>query len=243
MGSIEVVNLLLLHGMGATGQVWDGVRAELGDRWPGLVLSPDLPGHGVADALPRYSFGSMAGAIGSALDPSEPTVVLGHSLGGVLALTLASGWFGVRVKAVCGLDIKVVWTEDELAGAAALAGKPQRHFPEREAAADRHIKVSGLTGLVTDPDSPMVSSGITESQQGWTLRFDSKAFAVGAPDMAGLLAAAKAPVLLAAGADDHMVSAQQLAALGVEPRILPGLGHNAHVQDPAAVAKLVLGLV
>src|SRR6266545_2132682 len=48
--------LVLLHGLGATGQVWDGVAA----RWPGGWVIPDLPGHGRSDRLPRYSFGSMA---------------------------------------------------------------------------------------------------------------------------------------------------------------------------------------
>ena len=34
---------------------------------------------------------------------------------------------------------------------------------------------------------------------------------------------------------DHVVSAIQLAALGSEPVDLAGLGHNAHVEDPAAL--------
>jgi pimeloyl-ACP methyl ester carboxylesterase len=38
--------LLLLHGLGATGDVWDGWRPLLARRWPGRWLAPDLPGHG-----------------------------------------------------------------------------------------------------------------------------------------------------------------------------------------------------
>ncbi len=55
--------LVLLHGLGATGQVWDGVAA----RWPGGWVIPDLPGHGRSDRLPRYSFGSMAAELAAGL--------------------------------------------------------------------------------------------------------------------------------------------------------------------------------
>jgi hypothetical protein len=36
-----------------------------------------------------------------------------------------------------------------------------------------------------------------------------------------------------------MVTHEQLAALVADPVTLPGLGHNAHVEDPAAVLALV----
>lgn len=117
--------LVLLHGLGATGEVWSGFIGAVGDGWPGPILVPDLPGHGRSAALPRYSFGSLAAALASALEPGKPAVVLGHSLGGVLGLTLGSGWFGVPVPAVCGLGMKVRWSAAELAKAAALAAARQ----------------------------------------------------------------------------------------------------------------------
>ncbi|WP_180214589.1 hypothetical protein [Phytohabitans suffuscus] len=39
-----------------------------------------------------------------------------------------------------------------------------------------------------------------------------------------------------------MVSVEQLAVLVPAPVELPGLGHNAHVEDPALTASLVSGL-
>jgi pimeloyl-ACP methyl ester carboxylesterase len=38
-----------------------------------------------------------------------------------------------------------------------------------------------------------------------------------------------------------MVSTEQLAELVPDPVVLAGLGHNAHVEDPAAVAELAAG--
>ena len=45
-------------------------------------------------------------------------------------------------------------------------------------------------------------------------------------------------MVLARGEHDPMVSHDQLAALVADPVTLPGLGHNAHVEDPAAVLAL-----
>jgi pimeloyl-ACP methyl ester carboxylesterase len=60
--------LLLLHGLGATGAVWDGLGALLPDHWPGPWVAPDLPGHGRSAPLARYSFGALA-AVAPLVEP------------------------------------------------------------------------------------------------------------------------------------------------------------------------------
>src|SRR5207247_590925 len=136
--------LLLLHGLGATGDVWRGLHDLLRKRWPGRWVTPDLPGHGGSPRLPRYSFGHLAAAVARAVPPADRVVVLGHSIGGAVALALASGWFGVRVAAVCGLGVKVAWSEEELARAQALSARPTPVYATRGEAAERHLKLAGL---------------------------------------------------------------------------------------------------
>lgn len=231
-------DLLLLHGLGGTGAVWDGVRDVLSARWPGEVVAPDLPGHGTAPPLEAYSFDALAAAVAATLDRSRSYAVLGHSLGGVVALSLAGGDHGVDVTRVVGLGIKVSWTEDDLARAAALAARPPAVFDTYGEAAARHLAVSGLRDLV-GPDSRAVSTGLRQDGDRWRLALDPRAFGVGAPDMAGLLQRARAEVLLVRGERDPMVSEADLAALGTRTLTLPGLGHSAHVEDPGSVAVLV----
>src|SRR5213083_1212386 len=72
--------LLLLHGLGATGDVWRGLLDLLNDRWPGRWVAPDLPGHGGSEALASYSFGRLAAAVAPAVPPADRVVALGHSL-------------------------------------------------------------------------------------------------------------------------------------------------------------------
>jgi pimeloyl-ACP methyl ester carboxylesterase len=223
--------VLLLHGLGATGEVWDGLARLL----PGAWVAPDLPGHGGSAPLPSYTFAAVADAVADLVDPAG-TVILGHSFGGVVGLHLASR---PGVRAVIGLGIKVAWTAEELARAAALAAREPARFATRDEAVPRHLRLSGLDGLVA-PDSPAALAGVVERDGAWRPALDPRAFGVGDPEMAVLLAAAPVPVVLARGEHDGMVSAAQLRALVPAPVDLQGLGHNAHVEAPAAVAELVL---
>jgi pimeloyl-ACP methyl ester carboxylesterase len=82
--------LLLLHGIGDSSETWDQVIEPLSRRF--TVIAPDLLGHGESDR-PRADYGIGAYACGmrdllSALD-IERVSVLGHSLGGGIAMQFA----------------------------------------------------------------------------------------------------------------------------------------------------------
>jgi pimeloyl-ACP methyl ester carboxylesterase len=223
--------LVLLHGLGATGDVWAGWRPLLAERWPGRWVAPDLPGHGGSPPLAAYTFEGFAAAVAGMGLPRTGVVVLGHSLGGVVGLALADEKFDVAVHAVIGLGIKVGWTEADLDRAQAGARRPPAWFASRAEAAERYLRVSGLAGLLPASD-PAVDAGLLEQDGRWRLALDPGAFAVGAPDMPQLLARSRAPVILARGEHDPMNTDDQLAGLGVPTVTLPGLGHNAHVERP-----------
>jgi len=234
----EGAHLLLIHGLGATKRVWDGWQQLLDKRWPGRWTAPDLPGHGSAAPLPAYTFGTMAAAVADELTAREHLVVVGHSLGGVLALELASGRYGVQVDRVLALGVKVSWTAEELEGAASLAQRPARLFDTRAEAAARFLRISGLEGL-QEPDGEAVDHGLRQEDGRWRLAFDPKAFGVGAPDMPALLRASRADVVLVRGEHDQMNTDDQLSALHDQVVTLVGLELNAHVEDSEAVAALV----
>ena len=228
--------LVLLHGMGATGEVYAGVEQVLADNWPGGWLAVDLPGHGRSAWDPPYTFARHAEAVRDLLPHDRDVILLGHSMGGVVALELAEGTAPVPI-AVVGFGIKADWPEEHIAGAARLATRPISYLGSRDEALDRYLKLAGLTRLV-DLADPKTDAGVVETPDGWRVAQDPATFGVGVPDMAGLLARAACPVVLARGENDHMVSDADLRALGHEPVTLWGLGHNAHVEDPAAVVEL-----
>jgi len=236
-GSGEPI-LVLLHGLGATGDVWAEWAPLLARQWPGRWLAPDLPGHGGSPALAAYTFENLAAAVAGIIPASSCIFVLGHSLGGVVGLEMASGKHPLDVQAVIGLGIKVAWSAEDLDRAEKLASRPPAWFASRDEAAARYLRVSGLAGLVSADDAT-VDAGLREQDGRWQLAMDARAFAVGAPDMASLLARPKASVTLARGEHDPMNTDEQLARLGAATVTLPGLGHNAHVENPEISISLL----
>jgi (E)-2-((N-methylformamido)methylene)succinate hydrolase len=86
--------LLLLHGLGVSGAVWQALARRLVPTWS--PIAPDLPGHGESDpAGPGgpggYTPEALADAVGGLLDALriERIPVVGHSLGALVALALA----------------------------------------------------------------------------------------------------------------------------------------------------------
>lgn len=215
--------LVLLHGLGATADVWAGVQ----DAWPGAWLAVDLPGHGRSDWAAPYTFARHADAVRPLLPADRDVVVLGHSMGGVVALELADA-----AAVVVAFGVKVSWPEEHVASARRMAERPATFYATRDEAVQRYLKLAGLV------EANGVDAGVVETPEGWRVAQDPATFGVGVPDMAGLLARATCPVVLARGEHDPMVSDADLRALVPDPVTLPGLGHNAHVEDPAAVATL-----
>jgi pimeloyl-ACP methyl ester carboxylesterase len=78
--------LLLVHGLGGSAANWLALAPLL---LPGRrLIVPDLPGHGGSDPLPAAaSLTAYADSLAALLD--GPTAVVGHSLGGAIALRLA----------------------------------------------------------------------------------------------------------------------------------------------------------
>jgi pimeloyl-ACP methyl ester carboxylesterase len=209
------------------------VEALIPDAWPGGWLLLDLPGHGRSTWDAPYTFRRHADAVLSVL-PGREMVVVGHSMGGVVALELATD---PRVRGVVAFGVKVSWPDEDVETAQRVAGGPIRLFDTRTEAAHRHLRLAGLADLAA-PDDPVSTAGVQQTADGWRVAQDPATFGVGVPDMAGLLARAQCPVILARGQHDPMVTDDELSVLVDDAVVLPGLGHNAHVEDPSAVLDL-----
>jgi pimeloyl-ACP methyl ester carboxylesterase len=241
MRTTENCTFLLLHGLGATGAVWCGVERALRTRGF-ATLAPDLPGHGTAARAARYELETLASAVAEVVPAHARMIIAGHSLGGYVALALASGAYAFTPVAVLSLGAKLEFTDAERARAAEIAAKPSRWFATREESVARYRLVSGLTEAIA-PGESFLARGIETSSQGWRIATDPRAFAIIVPPFAELLAAARCPVRVARGEHDVLVSQAQCAARGIDALDLPGLAHNAQVEDANVVAALVASLV
>lgn len=231
--------LIMLHGLGATGAVWQRFVQTIEGRWPGRWLLVDLPGHGAsAPATDGYDIGMVTAMLGSTLRrhtrAGEQPVILGHSYGGALGLALATGWYGVAPMQVYAVGIKCAWSESDLLRMAQLATQPAKQFADEAAAWDRYLKVSGLYGLV-EPGSALLARGVAAQDTIWRLAMDPAANGCGRPPLAELLNASRCPLYLARGGQDTLVTLQQLSALHTSAHDLGAHGHNIMVEAPEAL--------
>ena len=229
--------LMLLHGLGVNGAVWQPLLPHLSD-WPGRIVMPDLRGHGRSPHRKSYGLGHHAADVATLLAGDTDVHVLGHSMGGMVGLVLAGGLFGVRVASVFAFGVKVDWTEEELARGRQIASAPVRWFDDRAAAVERFLRVSGLTGLVGE-DAPVVEAGVVAEGGRYRLAADSATVLAAGADIASVLDAAQVRWRLACGSRDPLVSIDALRRYDAEAIEIIGCGHNAHVEEPTALARLV----
>jgi pimeloyl-ACP methyl ester carboxylesterase len=223
--------LVCIHGAGASSVVWMDTVRRLAPRR--RVVAIDLPGHGQSDlwhppsdvtiAMYADAVGTVCRALGI-----ERAVLVGHSMGGQIALDAAARWpervAGVFVVASAGA-IAVG------AGLLATLAEDPARFPEK------------LRPLLWSPSTPrdLVDrwTGLLSSAEAAITRADL--VAVGAYD--GLKAAARlrAPLFALAGADDLMVPPASVRDLvGVvrgaqaDLAIVPRAGHLPMIEQPDA---------
>jgi len=234
--------VLLLHGLGATAAVWGGVERALQEGGGTHWLAVDLSGHGGSDWQSLYSVGQLAAEVAELARDSADLLIVGHSLGAYVGLALASRWFAIQVQGVLGLGPKITWTASDLQGAKELAARPIRWYQTEEEAWLRYRRVSGLRPDTASPsvtEKSLLARGVIRAEEGWRLSQDPRTFAVAGAPFATLVASSTAPLLLARGEHDSMVSLDELRRYDGQARDVPGAGHNAHVEDPAAVVALL----
>ncbi len=82
--------LFILHGLLGSGRNWHGIAKALADQ--ARVVVPDMRNHGRSPHAPDHTFVDMVDDVlelHRTLFPGEKAVVLGHSMGGLVAMEMA----------------------------------------------------------------------------------------------------------------------------------------------------------
>ncbi|MEC8871034.1 MAG: alpha/beta hydrolase, partial [Pseudomonadota bacterium] len=120
-GGMGGTTYLLLHGLGATGEVWDGLVDLIERNKAGCWLVPDFRGHGRSPWEKPYTYAALMADLIPLINETR-LVVIGHSMGGVVGLMLGGAL--PNVERVLGVGIKVSWNEAELEQMQALSTRP-----------------------------------------------------------------------------------------------------------------------
>jgi len=237
--------LLLVHGFG--GAAWN--FSELAPLLPGRrLIVPDLPGHGGSSPLPATTIAGFADVVASLLD--EPADVVGHSLGGVVALRLAERHprlvRSVVLAAAAGISSSTRLAEITIA----LAGivQPGRLAGRR---ADRVARSARLRRLVfggfevANPDL-LSERAVHGFLLGPTMHTDAlgAGLALAADDPRVDLERVRCPVLVLWGGRDRQVPLEDgfeyARRLRAPLRVIADCGHLLIGERPDACARAVL---
>ena len=218
--------LILLHGAGLNGHMWDAVRRHLD---PGLrVIALDLPGHGVRRAE-VYTLDAATAAVAAAARAvaPAPVVLVGDSLGGYTAMGAAaavpreqlaglvlagcSSNFGAAARLKYPLDVALVRTLSLVFDEDAFVDKALAKLGVEEP--DRRRIVAAGVGIRAVPLAARGLLGV---------------------DFRARLAAVTAPVLIVNGALDTRAVAQEASFLAVAAQ---GSSHRFE-QTPHGVSML-----
>jgi pimeloyl-ACP methyl ester carboxylesterase len=220
--------VLLLHGLGCNGAVWDPLVPLLLKHGFGTIV-PDFSGHGRSAWSPSYSMERQAAAVASAVPRGRSVKVIGHSMGATVGLLLASGRFGIQVSSLFAVGLKIDWSQEEMDRMGEL--RPMRLFSTRAEAAQRFLRVTGFAGLI-DEDHRCVQVGLVEETAGFRLATDPKTVCVVYEPVAPLLARAQAlglPLCLSCGSEDRLLDIASLRKWDNDAIAFQGYGHNVHV--------------
>jgi len=229
--------LVLIHGLGANGAVWDPLLALAAGEWKGRIVVPDLRGHGRSKHFANYSFGTMTSDIAELLQPTDRVSVIGHSLGGALGAFMGTGWYGVDVELVLALSVKVKWSQEEILKGRSVAQNPVKWLPSREEALDRYMKVSGLADCGVDM-SRSASAGVAEDAGRYRTSIDPKIFGSASLGVDKIRKAVACDFTLAGGANDPIAPVSAMIASGFHASAISDAGHNVHVTAPSTVWKM-----
>jgi len=231
--------VVLLHGMfGSKGNLMSVAQA-LSDRFH--IIALDLPGHGQSPAMTEMSFSNMAAAVKELLDHlgHKKAHLIGHSLGGKIAIQLASSE-PLLPLSVTVLDIApVLYTGGNHDNVfSAVASTPLADLKSRNAALE-HFTNCGLD----EPTAKFILTNLKRSSTGyeWRINFDLLSENYGNLSQAPVLEHAYAgPALVLKGAESAYIQTKHQDAFDTflphaEHLVIAGVGHWLHAEKPVEV--------
>jgi pimeloyl-ACP methyl ester carboxylesterase len=268
-GSSQHGTVVYVHGLGGSSTNWTDLAGTLSSRWHGLAV--DLPGFGRSEPLPSrdYSLRAHAATVASFLESLDgPVHLVGNSLGGAVALTVAADHPSlVRTTTLVSPAVPDLRPAPARLGDGKLAlaaipliGARTRRELAAEDVGTRLRRTMRLCyadpGCVSEAafalavaeaaerlDLPWVAEAMQRSLGGLVGTW----FARGAGSLWAAAARVACPTLVVWGERDRLISVRKARrTVATVPRArllrLPDVGHVAQMECPVLVARAILGM-
>jgi len=226
--------VILIHGAGGSHQHW---LYQVRDLPRAASYALDLPGHGRSPGAGRDSIGAYGDWLLAFMDEAglARAVLVGHSMGGAIALDLALRW----PERVAGLGL--VATGARLRVAPAILDGIRQNPGET---------VRLITDWAFGPDVPEEMARLGRRQMGQVdpgVLYGDFA-ACDAFDVRQRLGEIRAPALVLCGTQDRMTPVKYATFLrdglpGAGLHLVEGAGHMLMIERPQAVTRALIGFL
>lgn len=235
--------VVLLHGYSASVEWWNRVAAALPDH---RVVAVDLVGHGGSEApsdAESYRIDSQAQAVRHALDALgvRDAVLVGHSMGGFVALALAEK-DPERVERVVISDTPAEMDLAEMPALAGLAcapiiGQAIDRLRAVDVVTDSSLQTGFADGFAVPPLAHRSLERLTHPGLCYARDQDGEPAAVDRIDRL------EHPVLVVWGERDVLtptaVNVERYREAGLTPVVIPGSGHSPMVETPGEFVNAI----
>jgi pimeloyl-ACP methyl ester carboxylesterase len=209
----------------------------LGEGW--RLIVPDLRGLGRSEASTEADMGTYADdllAVLRAADEDRPVVLVGMSMGGYVCMEFCRR-YPQRVRALALVDTRV--EPDSPEGAEGRLRTAERVVEEGSVlVADDMVQKLFATGAPAELREQWHAAMAASSPRGIATALRAMA---GREDSRPLMSELRVPALVLVGTDDEITppdGARRMAQLAGAPlELVPGAGHMAAAEKPAAVAQ------
>ena len=241
-----MATIVMLHGIGADSRLWQPQHAPFAARGH-ATLALDLPGYGPRPPVETLDFDTMAADVEAAIEGLHRPVLLGHSMGGMVAQTLLRRRPDAYAAAI-------------LSATSPAFGNPAGDFQRAFVAARLKPLDDGLTLAGIAESTLAALTGPRGADPAWRAlaiealgathptTFRAAVHALVTFDERANLPHIRIPVLCLAGEADTNAPAPMMARMasripGAAYVCLPGTGHLPNIESPAAFDAAVLNVL
>ncbi|MEZ0540358.1 alpha/beta fold hydrolase [Fibrella arboris] len=243
--------LVFLHFFGGSIQSWNAVLDQLAEEF--YCLTIDLPGFGESPALTEHQsvddVSNEVAAVITAQLGTRPFLLIGHSMGGKIALALAAGTLAdYRSTGLRGM----VLLAPSPPGAEPITNKDRQEMLEQPSLPpDEQRKAAGKTvaNITNLPLSDtirqqLIADNLRSSPQGWSAWLTTGSL----NDITDRMGRIDVPVTILAGDHDNALP-HSVQSTMVQPylpqatiEIISGAGHLLPLETPTAVSRAIRNL-
>jgi pimeloyl-ACP methyl ester carboxylesterase len=238
--------VVFLHGLFGQGRNWTQVGKALADRH--RVLLVDLPHHGHSGWDDGFDYLRVADQVARLLDADDPAALVGHSLGGKVAMVLALRHPDL-VERLCVVDVSPV-VYDHLSEferyVAAMSGLDLGSLTQRSDAD------AALAAAVPNPTvRAFLLQNLHRDGDRWRWRANLDVLGAALPEIGGWpesrlagLPPYPGPVLWVAGAGSSYITPEYAAAMDrwfprTRKVTIKDAGHWVHSEQPAVFTEIL----